>query len=642
MPLASTRAMSTREWRKWPVNRNFWWKLIIPGSTALIHALYMAELSLMRRIFDPRYHAQLTRVFTTMLWMRARTTEGIYYETDGSRLSGAADTSVGNTFDNALVAFCALRSKGFTKAEAWDKLGVYGGDDGLSADIDPAHYDSIAADFGLRLKATRKDRGEQVGFLGRNYLDPWHSEGESIVDVQRQFRKFHMFPGRDTIVAGRPMVGLIGKALGFLALDADTPGVAELSRTVLRLATREDKRVYETRRVATGRSTDNYSAHDIAKVMADQYVAGTFVIPPIDDHRYNQRMDAVVNNLGVSAENLVQWCGKVVAMTAMDQLPALDNLEILLPPGRRRGEEFTPPLRGEELKPTAPPPPLPPAPMVCGVPFTRLQYVRRSAAISTMLDSAPARERALRQIMERAETKNVDFGQITHIYDVTAHVGVSAIMLRHVLGRSIPITAVESDPEAHIALMHNLYLPAVGAAHPPSEIFCARSLPKETKFTASDVVIFDPTWGEEYNRQPPLKMVKYWRKFAHVLYISDAKLGNPEGATFSAGAGPCIFSWFLPENRKQAERPPMAPIVSRQMCRRCKGSRDHCACDAKRAAPPNPRPRVPLAIPIRKPPSGAARGSDAGAVVLRPQRPAWRIPPPTAPGVAPPGPILIE
>jgi hypothetical protein len=122
-----------------------------------------------------------------------------------------------------------------TPQEAFTRLGIYGGDDGLTPDVDPKTYEETASNLGLKLKAQSVARGEDgVNFLARYYSpDVWYGVEDSCCDIQRQLAKFHTtvaLPGNVT-----PLDKLKEKSRSFYLSDRNTPVLGELVSKVVAL-----------------------------------------------------------------------------------------------------------------------------------------------------------------------------------------------------------------------------------------------------------------------------------------------------------------------------------------------------------------------------------------------------------------------
>jgi hypothetical protein len=111
------------------------------------------------------------------------------HEFKWSRGSGSPFTTYGNTPLTALFAYIALRLSGLTDREAWNALGIYSGDDGITPNLPPESCDKAAALLGFLVKSAKKVR--YIGFLGRNYFDPIHGSYSSIQSPLRTLSKLH-------------------------------------------------------------------------------------------------------------------------------------------------------------------------------------------------------------------------------------------------------------------------------------------------------------------------------------------------------------------------------------------------------------------------------------------------------------------
>lgn len=193
-------------------------------------ALYNFELRFLKHCFRPIYHRELEKLHRQQYHPSAFTKSGFAYDPAGSRLSGSADTSFGNSLDSALIAYCAYRESGFSPEAAAARLGLYGGDDGITYDIDPVIYQRVARELGLKLKAVPKSAAAPTGMLGRIHLAPATIPG-SIADPVRALRKLHITVDE----TNTPEQCLVNKAQGFITTDARTPLLGAWARKVLQL-----------------------------------------------------------------------------------------------------------------------------------------------------------------------------------------------------------------------------------------------------------------------------------------------------------------------------------------------------------------------------------------------------------------------
>jgi len=175
------------------------------------------------RAFRQEFHSQLLALMSKHHHLRARSTFGVTFSTEWQRLSGGADTSVGNTLDTAFIAYYTYRMMWLEPAEAWVKLGIYGGDDGLDTDVEVSVARKAASRVGQVLEIDVVDRGQPgVMFLARRYgPDVWYGDANSCCDLKRQLSKFHLTVALDSKVT--PVQKLQEKTLSFLQSDANSP-----------------------------------------------------------------------------------------------------------------------------------------------------------------------------------------------------------------------------------------------------------------------------------------------------------------------------------------------------------------------------------------------------------------------------------
>jgi hypothetical protein len=165
---------------------------------------------------------------------------GTSYESGTSRGSGSPETSCSNTFDNAFVGYLALRSEPYlgrqrTPREAWDALGIYGGDDGMTPVVSTQAYERAASQLGLKLECDQVRRGEfGITFLARIYgPDVWYGDTNSCCDIPRQLSKFHTTVNLPTGIT--PVMKLQEKARSFYLTDKNTPIIGDLATKVVEL-----------------------------------------------------------------------------------------------------------------------------------------------------------------------------------------------------------------------------------------------------------------------------------------------------------------------------------------------------------------------------------------------------------------------
>jgi len=214
------------------------------------------EKMLLLRLFRVQYHETILDLHRSQYGLRAYGTFGMRYETHYSRASGSPETSIFNTLINAFVAFVALRKTmvgGIYKDadEAFQGLGIYGGDDGLTGDVDPSSYRRAASSIGQELTVQPVSRGELgVKFLARVYSpDVWFGEHNSCCDVLRQVSKLHVTVRLPSNVT--PIEKLLEKVRCLALSDVNTPIVGEFCQAILKIHGGEIKASDKTAVVST-------------------------------------------------------------------------------------------------------------------------------------------------------------------------------------------------------------------------------------------------------------------------------------------------------------------------------------------------------------------------------------------------------
>jgi hypothetical protein len=125
--------------------------------------------------------------------------DSVPYNSGLARASGSPETSAFNTVVNAFCAYLAWRMTradgGYVdKLTAFSNLGLYGGDDGLSPDLNVRVYEKAAQKLGLNLDIEPIERNDiGVKFLNRHYGPMvWYGDLNSMCDIPRALSKFHL------------------------------------------------------------------------------------------------------------------------------------------------------------------------------------------------------------------------------------------------------------------------------------------------------------------------------------------------------------------------------------------------------------------------------------------------------------------
>lgn len=195
------------------------------------------ERIVMLTLFPEMYHEELVELMATQFQVRGLTMFLVAYLSLWSRLSGSPETSAFNSLLSAFTVFLGYILDGMSSDEAWSRLGIYGGDDGLTADP-PARHQEAARLLGQELELQVLERYSEdgyVNFLSR-YYGPyvWDGDVNSCADIRRQLVKLHLC-GVKVTTSGEAFVKLREKALAFFLTDKNTPILGEWARVALRL-----------------------------------------------------------------------------------------------------------------------------------------------------------------------------------------------------------------------------------------------------------------------------------------------------------------------------------------------------------------------------------------------------------------------
>lgn len=199
------------------------------------------EQMILIRFFRRQYHADLLDLHRAQYHLKVYGAFGTDYETEYARGSGSPETAAMNTIANAFVAFLALRMTRIDgafldPATAYRKLGIYGGDDGLTADVDPEKYIAAAKLVGQELTISSVKRGlAGIKFLARVYgPEVWFGSPNSCCDLPRQLSKLHVTVALPPKVT--PVIKLVEKARAFYLTDSNTPVIGWFCTRVLQLS----------------------------------------------------------------------------------------------------------------------------------------------------------------------------------------------------------------------------------------------------------------------------------------------------------------------------------------------------------------------------------------------------------------------
>lgn len=198
------------------------------GSVGYIH--YLLTQTLYLRAFRPCYAQEISKLLYKESIAKGSTHNGIPYTQKFTTITGSSNTSLKNTGINAFNDYVGLR-KLYPPEEAFERLGLYGGDDGISTNPDGNLLVKTYAQLGMKIRADEILCGEPLPFLGRIYLDPW-TTNESFADVKRHIVKLHLTGSTKDVPDN---VVLHRKADGFAVTDPTTPLISNWVNCVRRV-----------------------------------------------------------------------------------------------------------------------------------------------------------------------------------------------------------------------------------------------------------------------------------------------------------------------------------------------------------------------------------------------------------------------
>lgn len=185
------------------------------------------ELMILTAYFAVEHHAEVTELHDRQFNRKAVTSSGIKYMLDTQRGSGSSETAAMNTVLTKFMDFCARRLCSISPVDAYQAVGMFGGDDSIAADIDTASIVTAGAMVGQRIENVEFVRGEPgVNFLSRFFTqDVWNGCVDSTCDLPRALGKLHVTPSMTTF---KPIQKLQQKLSGLSRTDAETPVIKEI------------------------------------------------------------------------------------------------------------------------------------------------------------------------------------------------------------------------------------------------------------------------------------------------------------------------------------------------------------------------------------------------------------------------------
>jgi len=185
-----------------------------------------------RRHYAVEHHEDINRAYDSQRGRKVRIPKegegkAKNFNSGEMNLSGTADTTSRNVYNNGMVDYIAQRQSGFMPADAFARIGPKFGDDGLA----DARCDLVAAgaSIGWVITPDVRRRGAPLAFLSRVYVAPLHTP-TSIAEPLRALSRIPVIIGKDN---PRKMLG--NKVAGYLTTDASTPIIGAYCRALVRV-----------------------------------------------------------------------------------------------------------------------------------------------------------------------------------------------------------------------------------------------------------------------------------------------------------------------------------------------------------------------------------------------------------------------
>jgi hypothetical protein len=204
----------------------------------ITHVVRDIEKRILTRFYDRSHHARIIALQQKTYDRTVVLSDGdrrLEYELGFARASGERGTSCLNTILSALMAYCSYRSRDVPSQPAFNMLGCFGGDDGITPNLPFEAYAETAETFGQRATGSTTPRGGEVSFLARVFSPSvWEGHPESTCDIERTLGQFS-FTSR---IGVRPLEVAYAKAYALTLSDLQTPIIGEMAQAVHQVGAR--------------------------------------------------------------------------------------------------------------------------------------------------------------------------------------------------------------------------------------------------------------------------------------------------------------------------------------------------------------------------------------------------------------------
>lgn len=265
------------------------------------------ELKLCLRFFRSEYHEHI-KVLCQAQYHDAcpKSKKGNRVNLFWSRRSGEGGTSTFNTIAMTFVFYCWLRSNDLPPQLAYKKLGIYGGDDGLTV----AYYSkesllAVADDLGLPLKVKHIPSLKPFSFLGVIKIPYMPVYAPDVVRFSSKISYSH--------VKGVPAEQILMRKCEPLSrLWSNIPLVSNLSNAVLRILAAKNVKVF-ARYDELCRSHTGF----VVNMLGNSHLPS-----PMTDDQYELVELWVCESLNIPLQRLREVCERYDNATSFDEFPA--------------------------------------------------------------------------------------------------------------------------------------------------------------------------------------------------------------------------------------------------------------------------------------------------------------------------------
>jgi len=274
--------------------------------------------------FADKYHEEIRQKRHDLSFAMFRTESKVWYNASDSNKSGSATTSIDNTVTHAFAQYCHFRQDGFAPDEAYARIGLCAGDDGLLRSRDPKGYEKTCSELNFVLKSFVCNPGDPVPFLGRIWND-W-SSNESYFDPVRALSKMHFSDSSDRNIAVERLAWR--KAVGYYATDAGN-FIGHIAGKILLLTNNGRTEPVERREWMKGVLEENtkYTTEDIlAKFTAGPVFpthTSDFHTLRTDNGGWDPCAQHFADALGLKMDDVFDWWVRFSGITSIKDVPTL-------------------------------------------------------------------------------------------------------------------------------------------------------------------------------------------------------------------------------------------------------------------------------------------------------------------------------